>query len=202
MNTLRELNEQQIHVKIRGKYVDGYVLTAYTPEGKGIRVYPREGDPFEPYCWHDVEVYTRDVILEGFDHQYISICGDPLDETPHGSLCVYGELRPLQTWCGWIGTYLDSIPNIEGHYGERVKAVKQRLGEAYVVCVEDTNGITIPGGKRMLGETSGQCALREFREETGLTVEVDLDEYVDVPGKMRIYFVEVVHKPKDKIYVD
>jgi 8-oxo-dGTP diphosphatase len=66
-----------------------------------------------------------------------------------------------------------------------METVSWRRAAAYVVCVEDDHILlarvnepdtpdhgswTMPGGGMDWGETPGETAVREFREETGLTV--------------------------------
>src|SRR6266567_2399812 len=68
-----------------------------------------------------------------------------------------------------------------------VLAVNQ-LGRVLLQRRRDTGQWAIPMGKQELGETVAQCAIRETREETGVTVEVTgvLGVYSD-PGHIVAY---------------
>jgi 8-oxo-dGTP pyrophosphatase MutT (NUDIX family) len=62
------------------------------------------------------------------------------------------------------------------------------LGRVLLQRRRDTGQWAIPMGKQELGETPAQCAIRETREETGVTVEVTglLGIYSD-PGHIVAY---------------
>ncbi|WP_216897893.1 NUDIX hydrolase [Nocardia alni] len=50
--------------------------------------------------------------------------------------------------------------------------VTNESGEILLQRRRDTGQWALPGGAMDLGETAGQCALRECREETGITAEI------------------------------
>ena len=75
--------------------------------------------------------------------------------------CPKPESTKLKLRSGWI----DQLRQRQLEGVEAVLLILQAFDERYI--------LTVPMGKRGLGESSMQCALRETAEETGLDIEND-----------------------------
>ena len=85
---------------------------------------------------------------------------------------------------------------IENHSFDRIKIAytfaRNNLDKnGFILLLSENNNITIPGGKRKPGESSYDCAIREFKEETQLNCPM---KYIDFTylkqSKMNIYLFE------------
>lgn len=74
----------------------------------------------------------------------------------------------------WKDSYLGQLRNLVGHRmliapGARA-VIRDRAGRILLVRRSDNGAWVMPAGSLELGESIGDCLVREVREETGLTV--------------------------------
>jgi hypothetical protein len=191
---------------------------AYTPppdrvHGVMIMRYFDHGNVYEtgpinhPYRENLPQAEREMVAKYGLDPTKIFLAGTPLNEVPHGFVCLWGtkqdmELLVTRYQAEFEDSQASAIENVldldedNADYGEKVKDHSRdeerkdphalwdiRLKAAsmqvpvghYIFSIFEKGKWTIPGGKRMLGETSKQCAQRELQEETGFQITIPSD---------------------------
>jgi hypothetical protein len=102
-----------------------------------------------------------------------------------------------------VSNFVDVSSETMGGFGpERIRYALRQFDFPEDTCMfilleqwkgEDTFKITLPGGKRQLGETSAECAVREFIEETGIIIqETMFEEKVVYNAEMKsnFYFLD------------
>jgi hypothetical protein len=220
--TIRESRED---VKFKGRLVDGnYVFTCYLEHHDPLVLLVFEVS--EVCCWGEAESVLRAEIsnLLGFtqdEMKRLSAGGQALSEEPHGSICIAGSKDALSKVRATAP--VENIPNIQirlvgeedmsttttkhqQHYIDRLRvadtflAFKDIADTAFLTVIEKHNNVeTLPGGKRLLGESSLDCAKREFQEETG--IDLSTIRYLDASGgeychmegaTMRVHFFYVL----------
>lgn len=158
------------------------------------------------------ELYNRSM-RAFFNLNVLEIRGDALREIPHGFVCIHGSrknMRKLVT--GATNTVrlikFGCLDNLEERLQETF-GVEQRLDyggllrlqflythlklppQHYILILrEGENKVTIPGGKRHLGEQSRECAERELFEETGLKLSLKSDPVYCEPCRANYYTLE------------
>jgi hypothetical protein len=178
--------------------VHGVMIMRYYDHGK---VYETEA-LYPPYR-ESLPLAEREMVTKyGLDRTKIALSGVPLKEVPHGFVCIYGTQSEMQLLVDrFQAEHEDSraaaIKNVSDgeferdDYGEdnkpydprdtwdiRLKAASMLAPEdQYIFGIFEKGKWTIPGGKRMLGETSRECAERELFEETGLKIPITEDAY-------------------------
>jgi hypothetical protein len=129
-----------------------------------------------------------------FSPEDIEVKGEALRRIPHGFTCIHGTKQAMEriqttkpVFLFRVGTRVDLEDRLRSqfkltgplHHGGliRLDFVYDKLDIAasdyMLVIQENEDKITIPGGKRHLGESSIQCAERELMEETGIHRPLD-----------------------------
>ncbi len=125
----------------------------------------------------------------------VVVKGEALKRVPHGFVCIHGPKESVER-AALLATEPVFVFMVGYRYDleDRLKAAFQLAGKPegggvlrmeyiyekmavpptdYMLLVrEGGDRLTIPGGKRHLGESSVQCAQRELKEETGLQYEI------------------------------
>lgn len=140
-------------------------------------------------------------LILGADPQNIQVKGAALVARPHGFACVYGSEDSLLKFASRKNTLLvckfgDDIDTLFPNCTKGllrlnfIKANAKKLAGQYILLVrESPTCTTIPGGKRFLGETSLECALREFNEETGLVLDMEPEEVIYSEEERANYYI-------------
>jgi len=157
----------------------------------------------------------------------LSPIGSVLNIHPHGCVFIYGNLYSMSRLVTNVenncSSHLLSIDDLLNSHNTR-EFISNEFKEnkiddsglsrinfilkhfifpkySYILVIKekwDTVNITIPGGKRMFGETTKDCAKREFYEETGIKID-KIGSYINNSiSKMNFYpYHHNLHKPVD-----
>jgi len=174
------------------------------------------------YIYNGIELFiTKQCDILDNEKRYrvknkqIEIGGYALTVIPNGFVCIYGSLddinRVIQKFNPKDPKVVKAMPykmnmNLSELASQplakkgvmRIDFLRENcefISEFYILLIQEgMDCITIPGGKRFLGESSFECAKREFEEETGIPLNVvDTDKIVRYPCTTSKAIYHVIH---------
>jgi len=175
------------------------------------------------YIYNGIELFKTkkcDILknekgYQGEETKKIEIGGYALTIIPNGFVCIYGSLddinRVIQKFNPKDPRVVKAMPykmnmNLSELTSQplakkgvmRIDFLRENcefISEFYILLIQEgMDCITIPGGKRFLGESSFECAKREFEEETGIPLNiVDTDKIVRYPCTTSKAIYHVIH---------
>ncbi len=184
-----------------------------------ITYYYRELDMF--YSTVDEILEVEKIVLDAMKETFESVEGDDdckewnpelilladdvLQIIPHGFVCLHGPTRESIERLGGIPFAVKDFPKEGEEFPFQVnESGRVRLNfimgcepklpeDSYIMLICEGGNHTTPGGKRMMGEDSKTCALRELQEETGVVIDSTRDcQFVKSDAqKAIVFFYEV-----------
>ena len=157
----------------------------------------------------------RNWLMYHFQLSDIEIKGEALKKVPHGFVCIHGSRDAMERFAMMatkpvylflIGTRTDledrlrrafelkEEPDFRGII--RMNFIYEKLNDSvsdYVLLIrENENRLTIPGGKRHIGESSVDCATRELFEETGIQCEITSSPVYNEECRANYYLITII----------